>query len=187
MRFFTYNPRMKCIVGLGNPGREYEHTRHNAGFMAVDFLRDELNFPEFESSKHFGVVSEGMLRGERVFLLKPATYMNVSGKSVASLLSFYKLAPSDLLVISDDIDQDFGKIRYREKGSSGGQNGIKSIIESIGTEEFARIKIGIGRDSRYAVSDWVLSRFTKEEIGELEGIFADEVQEKVDMFLSRHL
>jgi len=113
--------------------------------------------------------------------------MNVSGKSVASLLSFYKLAPSDLLVISDDIDQDFGKVRYREKGSSGGQNGIKSIIESIGTEEFARIKIGIGRDSRYSVSDWVLSRFAKEEIGELEGIFSDEVQEKVDMFLSRQL
>lgn len=126
-----------------------------------------------------------MLQGERVFLLKPATFMNVSGKSVASLLSFYKLRTEDFLVLSDDIDQDFGKVRYREKGTSGGQNGIKSIIETLGTENFARIKIGIGRDDRYEVSDWVLSRFTKKELDELESIFADELLEKVDMFLGK--
>lgn len=135
--------RMKCIVGLGNPGKDYEKTRHNAGFLAIDFLRNELNFPEFEASKHFGVVSEGMIQGERIFLLKPATYMNISGKSVGSLLAFYKITPDHLLVLSDDLDQDFGKVRYREKGTSGGQNGIKSIIETLGTENIARVKIGI--------------------------------------------
>lgn len=134
---------MKCIVGLGNPGKEYENTRHNAGFLAIDFLREELNFPEFEASKHFGVLSEGIVQGERVFLLKPSAYMNLSGKSVSSLIGFYKLNPENILIVCDDIDQDFGKIRYREKGSSGGQNGIKSIIESLGTENFQRIKIGI--------------------------------------------
>lgn len=178
---------MKCIVGLGNPGKEYQKTRHNAGFLAIDFLQNELNFPEFEASKHFGVVSEGMIQGERIFLLKPATYMNVSGKSVASLLTFYKITPENLLVLSDDIDQDFGKIRYREKGSSGGQNGIKSIIETLGTETFSRIKIGIGRDSRFEVSDWVLSQFTKQELEELEHIFADELLEKTDIFLGKSL
>jgi PTH1 family peptidyl-tRNA hydrolase len=176
---------MKAIVGLGNPGKEYANTRHNAGFLAIDFLRSELNFPEFEASKHFGVVSEGMIRGERVFLLKPATYMNVSGKSVASLLGFYKMEPGDILVISDDIDQEFGKIRYREKGSSGGQNGIKSIIETLGTENFSRIKIGIGRDDRFEVSDWVLSRFSKTELGELENIFSDGLLEKTETFLGK--
>jgi len=177
---------MKCIVGLGNPGKDYEKTRHNAGFLAVDFLQNELNFPEFEASKHFGVVSEWMLQGERIFLLKPATYMNVSGKSVASLLAFYKLWPEDLLVISDDIDQDFGKIRYREKGTSGGQNGIKSIIETLGSENIARIKIGIGRDTRYEVSDWVLSKFSKQELEDLEHLFGDELLEKVDIFLGQN-
>ncbi len=178
---------MKCIVGLGNPGKEYQKTRHNAGFLAIDFLRNELNFPEFEASKHFGVVSEGMIQGERIFLLKPATYMNVSGKSVGSLLAFYKIPPENLLVLSDDLDQDFGKIRFREKGSSGGQNGIKSIIETLGTETFSRIKIGIGRDNRFEVSDWVLSAFTKQELEELEHIFADELLEKTDIFLGKSL
>lgn len=177
---------MKCIVGLGNPGKEYQKTRHNAGFLAIDFLRNELNFPEFEASKHFGVVSEGMIQGERIFLLKPATYMNVSGKSVGSLLAFYKIPPENLLVLSDDLDQDFGKIRFREKGSSGGQNGIKSIIETLGTETFSRIKIGIGRDNRFEVSDWVLSAFTKQELEELEHIFADELLEKTDIFLGKN-
>jgi PTH1 family peptidyl-tRNA hydrolase len=177
---------MKCIVGLGNPGKDYEKTRHNAGFLAVDFLQNELNFPEFESSKHFGVVSEWMIQGERIFLLKPATYMNVSGKSVVSILTFYKLGPEDLLVISDDIDQDFGKIRYREKGTSGGQNGIKSIIETLGSENIARIKIGIGRDARYEVSDWVLSKFSKQELETLEQLFGDELLEKVDIFLGKN-
>lgn len=178
---------MKCIVGLGNPGKEYQKTRHNAGFLAIDFLRNELNFPEFEASKHFGVVSEGMIQGERIFLLKPATYMNISGKSVGSLLAFYKIPPENLLVLSDDLDQDFGKIRFREKGSSGGQNGIKSIIETLGTETFSRIKIGIGRDNRFEVSDWVLSAFTKQELEELEHIFADELLEKTDIFLGKSL
>ncbi len=176
---------MKCIVGLGNPWKVYEKTRHNAGFLAIDFLRDELNFPEFESSKHFGVISEGMIQGERVVLLKPTTYMNASGTSVASLLTFYKLWAKDLLIISDDIDQDFGKIRYREKGTSGGQNGIKSIIESLWTDSIPRIKIGIGRNDAYEVSDWVLSKFSKNEIETLESVFSDEFLEKVDIFLGK--
>ncbi len=110
---------MKVIVGLGNPGNEYANTRHNAGFLAIDFLCEELAVPDFEASKHYGIIAESMIQGERIIFLKPTTFMNLSGKSVASLLSFYKLEPHSLLVISDDIDQEFGKIRYRESGSSG--------------------------------------------------------------------
>ncbi len=141
-----------------------------------------MNFPEFEASRHFGVVSEGMIQGERIILLKPTTFMNLSGKSVSSLSNFYKIAPENILVLSDDIDQEFGKVRFRLKGSSGGQNGLQSIIESLGTDAFSRIKIGVGRDERYTVSDWVLSRFSKEELQELDTIF-EEVFEKIDGFL----
>jgi peptidyl-tRNA hydrolase, PTH1 family len=114
------------------------------GALALDFLREQWGFPDFAASKHHAVISEGNRNGEKILLVKPITYMNLSGRSVASLVGFYKFDPSlDLLVLSDDLDMEFGKIRYREKGSSGGQNGIKSIIESIGTDEFSRIKIGI--------------------------------------------
>ncbi|MDD2916494.1 MAG: aminoacyl-tRNA hydrolase [Candidatus Gracilibacteria bacterium] len=159
---------MKLIVGLGNPGKEYAITRHNVGFLFIDFLRDTLNFEPWKESKFKGIISEGTLKGERTILLKPLTFMNLSGESVAALVNFYKIPPSDILVLSDDIDMNFGKIRLRSGGSSGGQNGLKSIMQHLGTEEFSRLKIGIGRDERYSVSDWVLSKFQDEELERLK-------------------
>lgn len=167
---------MKVIVGLGNPGKEYASTRHNVGFFMVDLLRKAWNLSDWKDSKFHGVVSEGNYNGEKILLLKPTTYMNLSGQSIASLIGFYKLDPKlDLCVISDDIDMEFAKVRFRKDGSHGGQNGLKDIILKLGTNEFARIKIGIGRDDRYSVSDWVLSIFTKEE----QKILQDEVFQKV--------
>ena len=175
---------MKCIIGLGNPGAEYALTRHNVGFLALDFFQKIWKFPDFAASKHFAEISSGTFLGEKILLVKPTTFMNLSGKSVASIVNFYKLDPAkDMLVVSDDIDQEFGKIRFRTKGSSGGQNGLNSIIESLGTDAFQRIKIGIGRDARYEVSDWVLSRFTKTELEDLAASILPEVRKKAEDFI----
>ena len=130
------------------------------------------------------MISEGKIGHEKILLLKPTTYMNLSGQSVASLVNFYKLDPkTDILVISDDIDMEFGKVRFRAKGSHGGQNGLRSIIGHLGMDEFARIKIGIGRDERYSVSDWVLSQFQKDE----KEVLATEVFSKVKNSLNEWL
>lgn len=167
---------MKLVVGLGNPGREYENTRHNVGFLFVDFLRNIWNFEDWKNSKFKGIISEGTMNEEKIILLKPMTFMNLSGESVIALVNFYKIPLENILILSDDIDMDFGKIRLRKKGSSGGQNGIKSIAEHLGTDEFSRLKIGIGRDSRYNVADWVLSKFSGEELEKLEKeVFLDGV------------
>ena len=154
---------MKLIVWLGNPWKEYANTRHNVGFLFVDFLREKYGFEDWKDSKFKGIISEGLRRWEKLILLRPMTFMNLSGESVSAIVNFYKIPLSDILVISDDIDMDFGKIRLRDQGSSGGQNGLKSIALHLGTEEFSRLKIGIGRDERYSVSDWVLSKFQEEE------------------------
>lgn len=154
---------MKLIVWLGNPWKEYANTRHNVGFLFADFLRNSWGFEDWKDSKFKGVISEGTLKWEKIILLKPTTFMNLSGESVSALVNFYKIPLGNILVLSDDIDMDFWKIRFREKWSSGGQNGLKSIAQNLWTEEFARQKIGIGRDDRYSVSDWVLSKFTSEE------------------------
>ncbi len=167
---------MKVFVGLGNPGKEYISTRHNVGFMMLDMIQEDWKFGTWKDSKFHGVTSEGSHHGEKIILLKPTTYMNLSGQSVASLVAFYKLDPrTDLYIISDDIDMEFAKVRFRTDGNHGGQNGLRDIIEKLGTNEFSRIKIGIGRDDRYSVSDWVLSKFTKEE----QKILQDEVFQKV--------
>ncbi|MDD2487289.1 MAG: aminoacyl-tRNA hydrolase [Candidatus Gracilibacteria bacterium] len=166
---------MKIIVGLGNPGTEYSKTRHNVGFIFLDFLKEKLNFEDFKDSKFKAVVSEGVLNGEKLILLKPMTYMNLSGESVANAINFYKLdCKNDIIVIFDDISMDFGKIRFRDKGSAGGHNGIKSLIEKLGTEEFKRIKVGVGFDPKYDVSDWVLSKFSKQESEELSNYILEE-------------
>jgi peptidyl-tRNA hydrolase, PTH1 family len=164
---------MKLIVGLGNPGPEYKLTRHNVGFLFVDSLREAWNFEDWKDSKFKGVISEGIRNGEKTILLKPRTYMNLSGESVAAIVGFYKIPLENILIISDDIDMGFGKIRFRDQGSSGGQNGLKSIATQLGTEEFKRIKIGVGRDDRFSVSDWVLSKWKEDEIKELEGVFVE--------------
>ena len=152
---------MFLIVGLGNPGREYENTRHNIGFDAIDVIADKYNI-EVSRIKFKGVYGEGFVNGEKVILLKPATYMNLSGESVREVMDFYKLSEEDILVIYDDVSLDVGRIRIREKGSAGGHNGIKSIIANIGTDVFSRIKVGVGKPQGDLVKH-VLGTFSKED------------------------
>lgn len=152
---------MFLIVGLGNPGKEYENTRHNIGFEAIDYLSKEYNI-EVSRTKFKGVCGEGFIGGEKTILLKPTTYMNLSGESIRAAMDFYKLAEEDILVIYDDISLEVGKIRIREKGSAGGHNGIKSTIGHLGTDVFSRIKIGVGQPKGNLVNH-VLGKFSKEE------------------------
>ena len=164
---------MKIVIGLGNPGKKYEKTRHNIGFIAVDNLRKKMNISD-EREKFQALVSEKNIDGEKVIFLKPQTFMNLSGNSVIEIVNFYKLDPKkDIIVIYDDMDLSFGDIRIREKGSSGGHNGIKSIISHIG-EEFIRIKCGIGAKEKDAV-EHVLGEFNQTEQKEL-----DEILEKIN-------
>jgi PTH1 family peptidyl-tRNA hydrolase len=151
---------VKVIVGLGNPGRKYELTKHNVGFWAVDQLSDKWNLP-FQKEKWHSAVAEGVVNGEKVYLLKPLTYMNLSGEAVGAVMRFLKLPIEDLLVIFDDMDIPLGQLRLRKKGSSGGHNGMKSLIQHLGTEQFNRIKIGINRPpSPMTVVDYVLAPFS---------------------------
>ena len=157
---------MKLIVFLGNKGEEYKFTRHNAGFLCADYLQKKWEFPEFEKKVKFnGKISEGILNGEKIIFLKPLTYMNLSGTSVQKIMDFYKIDPEDLLVIFDDKDMEFGSVRFRKKGSDGGHRGIRSLINCLGTDNFARIKIGIdSEDRKGTTADFVLSSFTEEEL-----------------------
>ena len=152
---------MFLIVGLGNPGREYDNTRHNIGFHAIDIIADKYNI-DVNRIKFKGVYGEGFIGGEKVMLLKPTTYMNLSGESIREAMDFYKLDLDQILVIYDDISLDVGKLRIREKGSAGGHNGIKSIIAHTGSEVFSRIKIGVGQPKGDLVNH-VLGKFSSEE------------------------
>lgn len=156
--------RMKLIVGLGNPGREYELTRHNIGFMAIDELAKRWNI-SLNEQKFKGVFGAGFVNGEKVILLKPLTYMNLSGESIRPLMDYYKIDVEDFVVMYDDLDISVGKLRLRMKGSAGGHNGVKSTISHLGTQEFQRIRMGIDRPKNgMKVVDYVLGRFTSEEI-----------------------
>ena len=163
---------MKIFCFLGNIGDEYKTTRHNVGFLCGDFLQKKFNFSNWKNEKKFfGEISEGFIEDEKIIFLKPHTFMNLSGKSLFTLYQFYKLNISDICVIYDDKDIKFGNIRYREKGSSGGQNGIKNIISIFGTNEISRIKIGVGNERQqyfHNVSDFVLSNFSTNELLQLE-------------------
>ena len=138
---------MKIIVGLGNPTKEYAGTRHNVGFSVIYNISDAYNIP-VETKKHKALIGKGIIEGEKVILAMPQTYMNLSGESVRELMDYYKCDLSDLIVIYDDISLDVGKLRIRAKGSAGGHNGIKNIIAQLGTQEFTRIKIGVGKSRR---------------------------------------
>ncbi|EJR58864.1 peptidyl-tRNA hydrolase [Bacillus cereus VD115] len=156
--------RMKLIVGLGNPGREYELTRHNIGFMAIDELAKRWSI-SLNEQKFKGVFGAGFVNGEKVILLKPLTYMNLSGESIRPLMDYYKIDVDDFVVMYDDLDIPVGKLRLRMKGSAGGHNGVKSTISHLGTQEFQRIRMGIDRPKNgMKVVDYVLGRFTSEEI-----------------------
>lgn len=159
---------MFLIVGLGNPGREYNNTRHNIGFDAIDVIADKYNI-EVSRIKFKGVYGEGFVNGEKVILLKPTTYMNLSGESVREVMDFYKLSEEDILIIYDDVSLDVGRIRIREKGSAGGHNGIKSIIANIGTDVFSRIKVGVGKPQGDLVKH-VLGTFSKEDREDLNKV-----------------
>ena len=152
---------MFLIVGLGNPGKEYEDTRHNIGFKVVDNIAKKYNI-EINRQKFKGTYGEGFIEGEKVILLKPSTYMNLSGESVREVVNFYNIDNDDILVIYDDISLEIGSLRIREKGSAGGHNGIKSIIAHLSSEVFSRIKVGVGQPGGDLIKH-VLGKFTKEE------------------------
>lgn len=159
---------MKCIIGLGNPGKKYENTRHNIGFMVMDALAKRHQW-DFNQSKFNGVYALEHFNQEKVVLLKPQTYMNLSGESVRPLIDFYQIDVEDILVIYDDLDLPLGKIRLRQKGGHGGHNGIRSLIEHLGTKDFKRIRIGVGRPtSSIPVVKYVLNPFAKEEQEDVE-------------------
>ena len=154
---------MKCIVGLGNPGKKYDQTRHNVGFMIIDELAKQNNWT-LQQEKFRGIYTIEHVNGEKVLLLKPLTYMNLSGESLRQFMDYYNIETDDVLVAYDDLDLPPGKIRLREKGSHGGHNGIRNIIDHLGTKEFKRLRIGVGRPSvPMSVVDYVLSKFDKEQ------------------------
>ena len=154
---------MKIIAGLGNPGAEYAHTKHNVGFMLVDVLAEKLGAASWKED-FFSALTEVRIGGEKVFLVKPLTYMNNSGEALGPMFSYYKLDVDDLVVVHDDMDIPAGMVRIRRKGSSGGHNGIKSIIAHVGSEDFARVRIGIGRPpAGWTVIHHVLAPFSTED------------------------
>ncbi|GGA70911.1 aminoacyl-tRNA hydrolase [Ornithinibacillus halotolerans] len=154
---------MKCIVGLGNPGRKYQSTRHNIGFMVIDELLSRHNL-QLNKTKFKGNYAMDTIQGEKVILLEPQTYMNLSGESLRPLMDYFNIDTEDVLVIYDDLDLPTGKIRLRQKGGHGGHNGIRSIIDHVGTKDFKRVRIGVGRPTTpIPVVDYVLGSFPKEE------------------------
>jgi PTH1 family peptidyl-tRNA hydrolase len=165
---------MVLIVGLGNPGKQYEHTRHNVGFDVIDVIADKYNISVTEK-KHKAICGKGVIEGQKVVLAKPQTFMNLSGESVAELLSYYKLEPeTELIVIFDDISLNPGNIRVRKKGSAGGHNGIKNIIAMTGTQNFMRIKVGVGEKPKgWDLADYVLGHFDEADRKLVETAFED--------------
>lgn len=158
---------MKLIIGLGNPGKTYEQTRHNIGFHVIDHLASKWNAP-LTQAKFKGMYSVIHRPEGKVMLLKPLTYMNLSGESVSAIMDYYDIGIDDILVIYDDLDLPTGQLRLRQKGSAGGHNGIKSLIQHLGTQNFNRIRIGISRPpAGMKVPDYVLSRFSKDESADM--------------------
>ena len=155
---------MYIIVGLGNPGREFVNTRHNIGFDVIDVLADEENISVLEK-KHKAIIGKGVVAGQKCILAKPVTFMNRSGESVREMIDYYKVDETDeLIIISDDVSMDVGKVRIRKMGSAGGHNGLKNIIEHLGHDNFIRVKIGVGEKPKgWDLADYVLGRFSAPE------------------------
>ena len=188
---------MYLIAGLGNPGTKYEGTRHNIGWQVIDELAEKYNIRVLES-KFKGLVGKGMIGSDKVLLLKPLTYMNLSGESIAEAVRFYKIdETTELIVIADDISLDVGQIRIRKKGSAGGHNGLKNIIAQLGHENFARIKMGVGeKPAGYDLADYVLGHFSKEEkkimaesrktaVKAIETILAEDIDKAMNLYNSK--
>ena len=165
-------PISHLVVGLGNPGKEYRLTRHNAGFLCMDAICDRYGATA-DRSKFKALVGEATVAGTRVLLMRPQTYMNASGEAVAAAVQFYRIAPEHVIVISDDVNLDVGGMRVRGKGSDGGQRGLRSIIDELGSDAFPRIRIGVGKKPHpdYDMKDWVLSNFAPTELEKIRALF----------------
>ncbi len=154
---------MYIIAGLGNPSKQYENTRHNVGFLSVEALADQIG-ADFTERKFKAFCAKGMIGGQKVILVKPQTFMNNSGESLREVVDFYKVDPSEVIVVYDDISLDVGQLRVRAKGSAGGHNGMKSIIQHLGTQDFARVRVGIGnKPPKMDLADYVLGHFSRDE------------------------
>lgn len=173
---------MKLITGLGNPGQKYDRTKHNTGFMALDNYLNKNNLT-LNKDKFDGLWTKEKINGEDVIFLEPQTYMNDSGKSIAQVANFFKIDPKDILVIQDDMDMPIGKIRIRANGKSGGHNGIKSIMASLGTNNFNRLKIGIKHPENESVVSWVLTPFNTEQQKQMDKAFTTS-EDIIDDFIN---
>lgn len=163
---------MKLIVGLGNPGKEYENTRHNIGFQLLDYIADKKGL-DFSKEKFNGKYCEYNVNGEKVMLVKPMSYMNLSGSVVSRFASFYKIDVKDIIVIQDDLDMHFGRVKIVNNSSSGGHNGIKDIEKFLGSRDYVRLKIGISNDKTKDTKDYVLGKFNKEDNDRLNEIYCN--------------
>ena len=165
-------PISHLVVGLGNPGKQYTLTRHNAGFLCMDTVCEKYGCPT-DRSKFNALVGEVTIAGARVLLMRPQTYMNASGEAVAAAAKFYKIEPAHIIVCSDDVSLDVGGMRVRGKGSDGGQRGLRNIIDELGTDQFPRIRFGVGKKPHpdYDMKDWVLSTFAPSELEKLRALF----------------
>lgn len=159
------------IVGLGNPGKKYENTRHNAGFLAIDKVAKQHNVC-IDRLKFNSLFADVLINSKKCLLVKPQTFMNLSGNAVADFANFYKIPPENIIILVDDISLDVGSMRIRVKGSHGGQNGLRNISERLSTDNYPRVKIGVGKKphSDYDLADWVLSNFTKNDVLEIEKV-----------------
>lgn len=175
---------MKMLIGLGNPGTKYEYTRHNAGFLAVDFLRAQYSTSPFSLNKKFDAeISEGLFDHEKILLVKPQTFMNQSGQCVRAIIDFYKLSAEDIIILHDELDLPFGTYKISDDSRAAGHNGVQNIIDHLGTQTFRRVRIGVdARDEqmRQNISgrDYVLQKFSEEELKKLQEIF-EELREKI--------
>lgn len=175
---------MKLIIGLGNPGKKYESTRHNAGFIVLDELRKAWGFPEFSQNKKFDAeVSEGVRGGGKIVLAKPETFMNLSGKAVQKIMAFYKIPIEDIAVMHDDLDIELGKFKVSLDSSAAGHNGVQSLIDTLGTQRMRRVRIGVEgaekkKDRLMSGSDFVLQDFTEEELEAVRNL-AKEIEKSI--------
>ncbi len=183
---------MKLIVGLGNPGKEYENTRHNIGFMALDKLSQSLNI-NIDKNKFDGLYGEKIINDEKILFLKPQKYMNLSGEVVRKYVDFFKIKIEDILIINDDLDLPLGKIKIKFQGSCGGHNGLRNIEQHLSTDKYKRIKIGISNNKLFDTKDYVLSKFNKEELEILNKtidiipqIFDDYINYSFDKVMSKY-
>lgn len=175
---------MKCIIGLGNIGKEFENTRHNSGFIALDEIAKKYSI-NLDKKKKKCIYGEGIINGHKVSLVKPTTYMNLSGEAIVEMINWYKITAEDILVIYDDVDLKLGTIRYREKGSAGTHNGMKNIIANLKTEKFARARIGIENRGEIPIPlmDYVLQKFSKDELNEIKEKIVPQVEENILNFI----